>query len=354
MSEPESGQHPWDRYYAEKGRGRVEKSIVTKSGKTIAPFLRAGDSRPPTPSAGAADASATGPRPPTDSRAPLSPPALSRTPFSAPPVEAPPVRKIDWHNTPIVEVIDAAAQQRAETAAEVKRLREAWSLLRIFVFGLGAVLAAVLAFETAQVLANDRPRDAVLAAEGARVADEVLASLATPMQPLRVQSVHAEFFAAPEKGRADYDLIITLELTAPLHAPADSNGAQGYLQLQRAVGDAYARVMAQPALRVQGELQALPALPPLYAQTHRRGERLLVRVPLEAHRSGLRWNLHARPEQRRVVTPALNGVTLERLPQPHLVFNTPAGREEMRRRMTEARDYIVRVNKAAAVAVHAP
>lgn len=350
MSTPEPGQHPWDRFYAAQGKDRVEKMLVTKSGQTVVPFAGPGGSRPPLSPKDKPEKKDAGSRPPTDARMVIPPPALARPTLSPPPAapDAAEPKKIDWHTRPIVELIDAASQQRAESEAEAQRLRDAWSLLRLFGFGLVAVVLAVVAFDVVQLLANDVPPAEQLAAEGDRVAATVLRQLAAPAQPQRVQSVRAQLFSRPEKGRADYDLVITLELTAPLHALADSNGAQAYLQLQRALGDAYARVMARPALRTQPALQALPVLPPLFAVTHKRGERTVVRVPLAASRRGLHWELAPRLEQRHQTTPALTGEILERLPRPHLVFNTPAGRDEMRRLMGEARDYIVRANKAAA------
>lgn len=346
LSTPETGQHPWDRFYAAQGKERVEKMVVTKTGKTVAPFTSRDGSRSPLATSEGAVETLTGSRPPHDSRAPLSPSALVRPTLSAP-ADAAVRTTVDWSSVPVVELIDAASQQRAQMEAEANRLREAWSLLRLLGIGLAAVLVAVGAFELGQLFVNGAPRAEHLQAEGERVAATVLRDFAAPAQPLRVQSVRAEQFARPARGRIDYDLLVTLELAAPLHLPAESNGAQAYLQLQRATADAFARVLAHPSLRGQPALQSFPALPPLYAVAHRSGERVVVRVPLEAERRGWRWELRPRLEQRHASPTTLSGEVLERLPEPRLIFNTPAGREEMRRRMVEARDYIIRVNHAA-------
>jgi hypothetical protein len=336
VSDSDEENHPWARYYAAQGRERVERAQVTKSGATVAPF------KPKTAE-------------PFDATTPA--PAVRTTQTKAPMGTVPPMSgstppmKINWNEVPLVELIDAASQQRAEAEAETKRLREAFSLLRIFSVGLGLALALVVGVELVQYFTNDRPSDSALAEVSESVGAAMLRQFAAPGQSLGLQSVRPELFAIPEKGRANYDLLVTLELRAPLYAPADSNGAQAYLQLQQAVAGAHARVLASAALRSRPALLAPPILPMLVAQTHRRGERLVVRVPLEARRHGLRWELTPHPEQRRVLSPLFAGETMDRQTQPNLVFGSPASREEIRRLMAEARRFVLAVNAAAAGAV---
>lgn len=330
MSDREEINHPWERYYAAQGRERVEPLRVTKGDEALPP------SPPSTPGAPAHSGSL--PHAPVPS-APLPPEGPA-------PVATPPA-KIDWNEVPLVELIDAATQQRAEAEAEAKHVRDALALLRVLSLGAGLVLVLLLAVEILQFLTNDRPAEKSLQREAARVGEAMLAHYTAPGQPIAVQSVAAEFVDAPGKGRANYHLLVTLELRAPLYAPADSNGAQAYLQLQRATADAQQRVLASPVLRARAALLSPPSLPALIAQTHRRGERLVIRVPLEAERHGLRWELTTRPERRRLLSPRFTGETMDRQPQPNLVFGAPASRDEMRRLQAEARDFILAVNRAA-------
>lgn len=331
MSDREKTSHPWERYYAAQGRERVEQMRVTKAGQALPPAPLP-HPKPPAPARPAPSAAA---------------PGVQSSPEVPPPPAAAAPAKIDWNEVPLVELIDATTQQRAEVEAEAKRVHDALALLRVLSFGAGLVLVLVLAFEFLQFLTNDRPAEKSLQREAARVGEAMLAHYAAPGQPIAVQSVEAEFVDAPGKGRANYHLLVTLELLAPLYAPADSNGAQAYLQLQRATADAQQRVLASAALRTRAALLSPPSLPPLIAQTHRRGERLTIRVPLEAQRHGLRWELTTRPERRRALSPRFNGETMDRQPQPNLVFGAPASRDEMRRLQAEARDFILAVNRAA-------
>ena len=107
-------------------------------------------------------------------------------------------------------------------------------------------------------------------------------------------------------------------------------------------------MLANAELRVRPELLAAPELPALIAQTHRRGERFVVRVPLESRRHGWRWTLTPHPEQRRLVAKNFDGETLDRWPEPRVLFGAPGGREEMRRLMAEAQRYVLATRDAGA------
>lgn len=334
MSDQEEINHPWERYYAAQGRERVEQMRVTRGGTAL----------PPARQSTAHPRAASPVVPPT---APV--PAPEASPAAEAAAEVPSgSAKIDWNDVPLVELIDAATQQRAEAETEARRVHDAVSLLRVLSIGLAAAIAVVFAFELVQALANDRPADARLSAEADRVGAAMLRQYAAPGQSIALASTRAEFAEALEKGRAAYHVLVVLELRAPLYAPADSNGAQAYLQLQRALADAQQRVLANAVLRAQPALLSPPTMPALIAQTHRRGERLVIRVPLEAQRRGFSWELVVHPEQRRVLSPLFVGETRDRQPQPHLVFGAVASREELRRRQAEARAFILEVQRAAA------
>jgi len=269
-------------------------------------------------------------------------------PAAGPPPPAVPERRINWQETPLIELVDAAAQQRAEEATQQRRRAEMLGLVRLFALALGGVVALMLAVEAVQFWANDRPPERALREETARVAAEVLRRTAVPGQPVRLQSAEAEWLGRPGRGRADYAIVVTLELRVPLYAPADSNGVQAYLQMQRSLTDAHRRMMERGLFAARPELAHPPVLPSLIAQTHRAGDRMVMRVPLEAVRGGWSWRLTAEPQRMRVAGRIFQGEELARQPQPHLVFGAPGVREEMRRLLQEGRRYILAVNAAMA------
>lgn len=259
-----------------------------------------------------------------------------------------PARKIDWNATPLIELVDAAAQQRTERETEERRRAEALGLVRLLGWALAGLVAFVLLIEAVQFFANDRPPADQLQAEADRVGAEVLRLVTVPGQPLALAEARAEFFGTPARGRADYDLVVTIELRAPLYAPADSNGVQPYLQLQRSLRDAHTRMLERGLFLRHAELSHPPVLPPVIALTHRAGDRIVCKVPLEAARGAWSWRLVSRLERRRDGGRRFAGEELERQPATRLIFGAPGTREEMRRLMGEARAYILAVNAALA------
>ena len=141
---------------------------------------------------------------------------------------------------------------------------------------------------------------------------------------------------------------MTLRLREPLYGPADSNGAQAYLDLQRAVADAHAHVVRERLFVSHPELGTPAAMPALIATTHRAGERLVVEVPVAAARGLWGWNLDEQERARRVALPTFAGEVLERQPWPHLVFGRADSRETMRAVLREGRDYVLAAQRALA------
>ncbi|MBA3849742.1 MAG: hypothetical protein C0502_07070 [Opitutus sp.] len=261
---------------------------------------------------------------------------------------AAPQKGIDWSALPEVQLITAASAEQARAEVEARRWGEALKILRALGFVLAGGVALVSGFELAQRVFNARPSDAQLAALGATVAADFQREFDTPARPLRIDGAAARLVAETDARRADYRLTVTLRLREALYAPAESNGAQGYLGLQRAVAEAHGRVIRE---RLYLDLRALampPVLPPLLAQTHRAGERLVIELPVAATRAAWGWRLEPQPERRRIVTPAFSGEVRARQPAAHLVFGTDAAREPLRTLMREARDYVLAVQRAVA------
>lgn len=295
--QPIEREHPWSRRYAEQGRERPQ--LVDFSHRA----------------AGAAK------------------PAIA-------------VPKSIW-DEPLPEVELVNAQRLAEIAAEIeaRRRRDRIAFWRLLGMAAGAVAAVIVAVEAWQFFGNDRPAPERLEAVAAEAAAQVLARLAAPSQPLALERVETELMAAAGSSRSDYEVVVTVRLRENLFGPADSNGAQPYLQLQRSVREAGDRMRQQRLFLERPDLAAAVELPLLLAPTHRAGERMVVRVPLAAERVGWRWRLEARPERMRPQGPLFHGrVLADYGREPRLIFGSPEAREKMRPLMNEARRFILAVN----------
>lgn len=263
------------------------------------------------------------------------------------PVPATP-EKIDWLTLPEVEVLTAAAIAQARADAEVRRWNEGLGLLRTLGLGLAAAALMVLCFELTHRLVNDAPSAERMAGVGTRVTQELLRVYDTPAQPLQVDGFEAELIARDGAREADYRLLVTLRLRAPLYAPAESNGAQPYLALQRSVNDAYELVVRDRLYLDFPDLATPPPLPALLARTHRTGEKLILSVPLAATRSWWGWRLEPRLDRSRVTTARFTGQVLQRLTPPYLIFGTAEARDAMRGAARLGREYILDVRTALA------
>lgn len=296
--EPVEREHPWSRLYAEQGRERPQ--LVD----------------------------------------------FSRRPAAAAAKPAAPVPKSIWDEPPPeVELVNA--RRLAEIAAEIeeRRRRDRIAFWRLLGTGTVAVMAVILLVEAWQFFGNDRPAPERLEAIAAETAGLVMTRLASSSQPLALERVEAELVHSASSRRSDYEVLVTVRLRENLFGPAESNGAQPYLQLQRSVREAGDRMRQQRLFLERPDLAAAVELPLLLAPTHRAGERLVVRVPLSAERVGWRWRLQAQPERMRPQGPLFHGrVLADHGNEARLIFGSPEAREAMRPLMNEARRFILAVN----------
>lgn len=281
---------------------------------------------------------ARAPRPGTGTRPPMRAPDRPRP--------APAAAKIDWHSTPQVEVVTTAQLEQARRAAETRQWGEALGVGRVIVAAAVIFVLALVAYQGAQQVLNGEPSEAVLEELGVRAGNEFLRRFSTDSQPLRFDSSRALLREGLTGGTGRYQLEVTLRLREPLFAPADSNGAQAYRDLQRSVFEAQARFVQARLYTAHPELAEPPVLPPLLARTHREGERLTVALPVEATREVFGWRLKPVWDKARVMTPPFQGTVLAQQPAAHLMFGTIAGRERMIELQEEARDYILAVQRA--------
>jgi hypothetical protein len=322
LSETESA-HPWSRHYAEKGGARPDLTLV--------PGFERADAGEPV----AEDGRLIG-------ALPEAPPAAARS------VATGDALKIDWHATPQIELFTAADLERVRRETEARRWSDTLGTLRLLGSAVAALALLVLGFELMQRLANRLPSDAALAAHGAQLGAEFLRTYASDAQPLSFGGSAAVRRDSPSATHARYEFTVTLRLREPLYAPAASNGAQAYLDLQRAVADAHGRFVASRRYADFPELANPVELPALLAMTHRAGERLIVRVPVTATRRLFGWRLASDLAAARVLTPAFTGEVLARQPAASLIFGQTGARDAMRQRQDEARAYVLAVQRALA------
>lgn len=261
----------------------------------------------------------------------------------------PPPPTIDWNETPDMDFVSAARLAEIEAGVRARRRRDALALLRLIGRGLGALAALVLLVEAWRHFVNDLPPERQLTLEKDNVAAQVLQRFNAPARPFEVESVRAELVSTPGARRADYNLVVTLRLAGHLYAPADSNGAQPYLQLQRSVTEARDEMLRHRLFLDRPELAEPPKLPLLLALTHRAGEKLVVRVPLEAESAGWHWRLRPRPELAAGPAEPMNGQVLGQFGDtPVLVFSSSQARAAMRPLMAEGRKFVLAVNNELA------
>lgn len=318
-------------------------------------FLRANVTRPrvkfPAPSSSVASSGGAVARPaagesggftPGAAGPVLRPPAGVGAPAAAP--------KIDWNTLPEVQVLTTADLERTRQEVERGRWRETWEAMRL-VAALGAVVVLLaLGYSLAQQLLNRRPSDALLASIGQQVGAELLRRHGSEQQPLEFAEASARLLAIDDDGRATYELVVTLRAREALYAPASTNGAQAYLDLQRAVADAQAKLVQARLYSARPDLATPPMLPPLLMQTHRAGERREFVVPLDCAQRPWSWRVVPRFDQLTERTAPFTGQVLAMQPARFLSFGTVEGRAQMRRLQQEARDYVLAVQRALVTA----
>ncbi len=257
--------------------------------------------------------------------------------------------KIVWDVPAQFEILDDAAVKQAAQEAEKARTREALRTWRFVALAVVAAAALIFFYELAVATANALPPAVELQARCAEIAAQVHRLYDSPRQPLAIDDTQAVLFAQEGSRRVSYDVVVRLRLRVPLYAPANSNGAQAYLQLQRSLADAHTRVLRHGLDQDNPVLRAAVEMPQLLAVTHKVGETIVIKVPLEAERSGWNWKFAPPRLDQRGVSRQLTGDIIRRYQAaPFILFGTPAGREQMRQKISEARRYILAVNAALA------
>lgn len=338
LNPPESSD-PWAKHYEQRGRSRPPMMQVSARGEVVVPAEEVGTS-PAVPL----------PAEPTPRPASAPPiPPRSASPFvrpaSAAPLPGKPLAKIVWESNPQFEFTNEVAMRRAAEEAVAKKRRDALRVWRIVGASILAVLVIGLANELGSSFLRPLPSAEQLAANSRRIGQEIWRLYDKPTQPLAFDSAQAFLFERAGTRRADFDVVTTLRLRADLYAPADSNGAQPYLMLQRSLAEARAKVLKHSLFIEAPALRDAPEMPRLLAVTHRAGEKLVVKVPLAAQRSGWSWTLAPVKLEQRRANRQLTGEVLAGLgEEPLLVFTTSSDRDIMRQKMQEARRYIIAVN----------
>jgi hypothetical protein len=255
----------------------------------------------------------------------------------------PPPPKINWHEMPEIEVVTAADLERVRLETEARRRRDMIAMFKIGAYCLLGVLLLAAAFETLRYVLNPRPGENEFAALKEDIGAQVLRSFTSGEQPLEIGEIEVDEVDRT-RNRIDYELRVTLRLRMPLYAPADSNGAQPYLAMQRSLAESQSLVLQQRLFLENQELATAPEMPMLLAVTHRAGERRLVRVPVTATRSFWTWRVEPHPERARPIGAAFVGQALARYDAKYLIFGDPEARDRMRRVMADARRFILNVN----------
>ncbi len=263
---------------------------------------------------------------------------------------APAAPKVDWHTLPEVQILTTADLERTRQEVERGRWRETWEAVRLFA-ALGAVVVLLaLGYSLAQQLLNRHPSEALLAAVGQQVGAELLRRHGTEQQPLEFAGASARPLEVEDDGRATYELVVTLRAREALYAPAATNGAQAYLDLQRAVADAQAKFVQARLYAARPDLATPPAFLPLLMQTHRAGERREFVVPLDCAQRPWSWRVVPRFDRVTERTAPFTGQVLALQPARFIAFGTVEGRAQMRRLQQEARDYVLAVQRALVAA----
>ena len=294
------------------------------------------------------ESTASRPPVPLKNDAPISRPASASPlprPASTPSVPKGPLPKIVWETNPQFEFTDEIAMQRAVEEAAVKRRREALRVWRIVIAAVVAVLLIGLVNEAVGRLFDKLPPAGLLATRSQETGQLVLRLYDKPEQPLAFESAQAVLFDHEAARRAVYDVVATLRLRAELYARADSNGAQPYLQLQQSLAEARAKVLKHSLFVRVPTLRDAPEMPQLLALTHHAGEKLVVKVPFTATRSGWTWQVGTANLAQRRTDRRLTGEALARFgTEPFIIFSATEGREVMLQKMADARRYIIGVN----------
>lgn len=321
-------QHPWAKYYTERGIARPKVVAMTRRPDTAPRVVKPVESAVPA------------------AKAELSPELAAAVAAVSTPAAGWDLRPVSTA-APFVTAMQREAAARA--ARRSKRLKRVKYLLAAAA-GLVAVhFAATRIFCTAPV------EEAVLA-HVQNLPESVLPFYSSSQQPLQPDGVVVTQADRIDAEHFRYVATVTLRLRKPLFVPAVTNGTANYRRLQEALQHAREQEL-KFKLFADSDSEPVPALPLLLQQVHQAGETIVVRVPFTARRFGWRWRIDEPQLALRVANRVLQGHSLERYAAtPYLIFGGPATLVEIRQRSQVARDYVVAVAKevqrrSAAVAV---
>ncbi|MDO8543090.1 MAG: hypothetical protein Q7S40_21870 [Opitutaceae bacterium] len=211
--------------------------------------------------------------------------------------------------------------------------------------GVVALVALVVVHFATTRFFYRAPTAAALQAYAAVLGRTVLPLHSGTLQPLRLGGVTMAMTDRVSSSRIRYAAEVTLRLEQPLYVPAITNGTALYRQMQQS---------AQAARDLDLKLKlfegkdgpGFPELPLLIQISHRAGEKLVVRVPFEAHRFGWHWRIEPAQLALRSSDRTFDGATIERYAAaPHLVFGSASTFADIRRRTVLARAYVIAVAK---------
>lgn len=301
-------QHPWAKYYAERGLARPAVAEFVAPAASIR--KPAADNKETAMAAELAAAVAT-------VTAQVAVPGSSTSPF-------------------------ITAKQREAVARELKRR----SRIRHARFaGLAAIALVGLHFFVTRV-ASRTPAPAALQAHIQSLPDALLPFFSSTRQPLQVDGVTIVQADQIDGQHYRYVANVTLRLRKPLYAPATTNGTATYRRLQEALQAALEQQMRFNIFS-SSEEPDVPEMPLLLQRMHQAGETISIRVPFIARRFGWRWRLDAPQVALHTANRMLQGDSLDRYADtPYLIFGAPETLAEVRARIKQASKYVVEVAKA--------
>jgi hypothetical protein len=318
-------QHPWAKYYAERGQSRVAMA-------QLAPR--------PAPKPAAA------PPRPADSKTP----ALSSELAAAVAAATAQATAAGYTAAPFI-----TSMQKEALAREAKHRTR----IRIVQF---AVAAAIVLTGLHLTLTRTIFRQPFESAVNAHVRDlptallPLYSSLRVPLQGDGVTIAQADRIDADNYR---YVATVTLRLRKPLFIPAVSNGTAAYRRLRETLHAARDQELRYN-LFPPSSRPIFPELPLLLQRVHQAGETIVVRVPFTARRFGWNWRLAAPHLELRTANRVLEGDSLERYTgAPVLIYGDSSTLADIRARVKKANEYVLAVAKtvqrqAYVVAVAAP
>lgn len=310
MSDPPDKKHPWAKYYRERGVARPP----------VADFVRRA---PPKP---------VEPKKPAALREEKKAAILSAELADA-------VAAVTAVTPGLTAAPFITAMQKEAVARELRR-RARLRVARAAVIVVAGMLA--LHYSVTEIVYRT-PTETALARHVRDLPAEVVRLYSSVEQPLQAGDVTVVETDRVSSRRIRYVALVTLVLRKPLYVPAVTNGTAAYRQLQESLQMARERDLKFNLFKPG---QGPPPLPLLVQVSHRVGETLIVRVPFQAKRFTWPWRMEPPVLGLRSVSRTLTGDSLERYAEsPYLIFGAPGTAAEIRRRMKQARDYIMAVAK---------